>query len=208
MSVKDEHKLVGTFNILFDQFEDYRRKECEVEFSSNRLSGDAFAKDISVFYEGQLILNELQYFKELKQINKEDLTENEEFLSQFIDIKQKLINLVRDVSMDQRAKPRSREPNLANMENLNIQEKLKLTQKGDKHQSLRASFVDNAIKTSMMPVDEDFDKEITDRYIIHPFVNDGNFNFRASFRALHEECPLEIGRLPNLELPGGCAGVF
>jgi hypothetical protein len=179
VSVKDGPKLVGTFNILFDQFEDYKRKECEVEFSQNHLSREYNPKDISVFYEGQLILNELQYFQELRQINQEDLSENKEFLRQFRDIKSKLVGLVKTISINQRAQPQSQEPTLANMSNLNVEEKLKLTKKGNRHQSLRASFVDNAVKTSMMPINDENDKEITDRYMIHPFVEDGNFNIRT-----------------------------
>lgn len=175
VSVKDHHTLVGTFNILFDQFEDNKRKECEVEFTSNRLSRAHLTKDISVFYEGQLILNELQYFQELRQINQEDCAEAKDFRGQFLEIKQKLVNLVADISISQRANPQSQEPTLANMSNLKVEDQLKLTKKGNRHQSLRASFVDNAVKTSMMPVGEEGGKEICDRYSIHPLVVDGGF---------------------------------
>ena len=174
VSVKDNNKLVGTFNILFDQFLDNKRKECEVEFTSNRLSRVNLPKDINVFYEGQLILNELQYFKELHQINKEDCAEAKDFKLQFLEIKENLIGLVDDIDINQRARAPTREPTLANMSNLSVTEQLKLTKRGKKHQSLRASFVDNAVKTSMMPVGEKhINKEITDRYMIHPFVEDG-----------------------------------
>ena len=60
------------------------------------------------------------------------------------------------------------------MEHLEIDEKLKLTSKGERHQSVRDSFVDNAVKTSMMPIDDDQERrEITDKYAIHPFVENG-----------------------------------
>lgn len=172
VSVKDKHRLVGTFNILFDQFEDNKRKECQVEFNSGSEFREGLPRQMSVFYEGQLILNELQYFKELSQINQEDSHETDEFIRQFSAIKQKLIGLVRNVHAHQRAKPESAQPGT---DHLSLHQKLQLTKKGDFHHSLRASFVDNAVKTSMIPVDEDLDdKEITDRYCIHPLVHDGS----------------------------------
>jgi hypothetical protein len=127
-----------------------------------------------------LINDELEYFKELKQINQEERSDSKSYVTQFRQIKQKLVNLVDTITVHQRVTQKSEEPSLANMSHLKVQEQLKLTKKGERHQSLRASFVDNAVKTSMMPADEEFEKEITDRYPLHPFVQDGNsFNLRT-----------------------------
>lgn len=180
VSVKDKGQIFGSFNILFDQFQDNKRKECQVDFEVNLNRSDQqiinVCKEAYIYYEGQLITNELQYFEELQKINQEDKEEAQDFKSQFEDIKIKLTDLIQGVNRDDRVETRKKSHINFNNQHLSVEDKLKLSKKGTGHATLRASYVISTVKGSMVPMESEGNKFITDRYIVHPLVEDGKFS--------------------------------
>lgn len=169
--VLDNGRDVGYFNIVFEEFEDNKRKECMVTFPGP--SGVVENHVIELSYEGQLIENELQYERELREMNNEDREEARDFKNDFLEIKRKLASLFPTRSMNERVTEREPLMTLNNADHLNLKEKLLLSKIGNKHHSLKNSYVDY-IKRAQMKTIEIESKTYTDRHPEHPLVMDGN----------------------------------
>lgn len=172
--VLDNGRDVGYFNINFEEFQDYKRKECMVTFQGP--SGRTDNAVIELSYEGQLIDNELQYERELREMNMEDREEAKDFKNDFLEIKRKLASLFPNRSMNERIGEREPLITLNNADHLNLQEKLLLSRVGPKHHSLKSSYVD-FIKRAQMKLIEVEKKNYSDRHPVHPLVVDSKSSF-------------------------------
>ena len=176
MSVKDNGKVVGLFNIVFKEFEDRKRKECFVDFKEEEeISPNVQPNEAYLYYEAQLIENEMEYFQELQDMLTEDRGEALNFRNDFLEIKRKLAGLFRATSINERVTASKQVNTLNNADNLSVTEKLKLSKVGNKHHSLRTSYVDTVKMSSMIPIEyPSNNKVITDRHVLYPLVEEGN----------------------------------
>ena len=179
VSVKQDGEIIGFFNILFEQFLDNKRKECHIDFKAEEIMQTAGRADNSyLFYEAQLINNELEYFVELSEMTLEDREEAKNFRNDFLEIKRKLAGLFQVASINERVSPVEDMKTINNAVNLSKKEKLLLSRQGVNHHSLRTSYVGFAKKASMSPVViPTGEKAITDNYVLFPLVEQGKLLF-------------------------------
>lgn len=175
VSIVEEGTSVEVFNILFEQFLDHKRKECHVDFRKAAPGADAAAaaQKVYLFYEAQLIDNELEYFAELQEMNVEDREVIKNSRNDFLEIKRKLAGLFKSTSINERVAPLQDVSTLNNLAGLTTEQKVGLSKVGDRHHDIRMSFVGKVQKSSMVPVEKPKGPPKTDLYPLFPLVEEG-----------------------------------
>jgi hypothetical protein len=175
VAIQENGENVEVFNILFDQFLDHKRKECHVDFrQENQVQEPVLQQKVYLYYEAQLIDNELEYFTELQEMNMEDREVIKNSRNDFLEIKRKLAGLFKSTSINERVTPHGDVNTLNNVKGLTTEQKIGLSKVGDKHHDIRMSFVGKVIKSSMMPVEKPKEAPKTDMYPLFPLVEEGN----------------------------------
>ena len=174
VSIEENGQSIEVFNIIFDQFQDHKRKECHVDFrKENEVENRVLDEKVFLFYEAQLIDNELEYFTELQEMNLEDREVIKNSRNDFLEIKRKLAGLFRSTSINERVTPVSKVNTLNNLQGLTTEEKIGLSKVGDKHHDIRMSFVGKVQKSSMVPREIPKGEPKTDLYPLIPLVEEG-----------------------------------
>lgn len=135
---------------------------------------------VFLFYEAQLIDNELEYFTELQEMNLEDREVIKNSRNDFLEIKRKLAGLFRSTSINERVTPVSKVNTLNNLQGLTTEEKIGLSKVGDKHHDIRMSFVGKVQKSSMVPREIPKGEPKTDLYPLIPLVEEGRVVYTDS----------------------------
>lgn len=172
--VKDfpEGAEIGTFEVGFDDFRDRKRKEGRVDFDYNSQIDDFERQELAfIKYEAQLILNELDYFSELNNMNLDDREEAKNMRNDYLEIKRKLASLFDAVSINERVNPEKKVDNINNINHLSVQEKILLSKIGNNHHSLKSSYVSFAKKASMTVPKQEV--EVGNEITIHPLIEEG-----------------------------------
>jgi hypothetical protein len=174
VSIEENGESVEVFNIIFDQFLDHKRKECHVDFrKESDVENRVLDEKVYLFYEAQLIDNELEYFTELQEMNLEDREVIKNSRNDFLEIKRKLAGLFKNTSINERVTPISGVNTLNNLQGLTTEEKIGLSKVGEKHHDIRMSFVGKVQKSSMVPLEKPKGEPKTDVYPLFPLVEEG-----------------------------------
>lgn len=175
VAIQEKGQNVEIFNILFDQFLDHKRKECHVDFrKDDQVEDQVLGRKVYLYYEAQLIDNELEYFTELQDMNMEDREVIKNSRNDFLEIKRKLAGLFKSTSINERVTPHEEVSTLNNLQGLTTEQKIGLSKVGDKHHDIRMSFVGKVFKSSMVPVEKPKGEPKTDMYPLFPLVEEGN----------------------------------
>lgn len=174
VSIEENGEESEIFNIIFDQFLDHKRKECHVDFRKDQdIQNPVLDEKVYLFYEAQLIDNELEYFTELQEMSLEDREVIKNSRNDFLEIKRKLAGLFKSTSINERVRPLEDMRTLNNLQGLDTDEKIGLSRVGEKHHDIRMSFVGKVHKSSMVPVEKPTGEPKTDLYPVFPMVEEG-----------------------------------
>lgn len=173
VSIQENGVPTEVFNIIFDQFADHKRKECHVDFKKEEVQNKILDDKVYLYYEAQLIDNELEYFTELQDMNMEDREVIKNSRNDFLEIKRKLAGLFKSTSINERVTPLEEVSTLNNIQGLTTEEKIGLSKVGDKHHDIRMSFVGKVQKSSMVPIEKPKGEAKTDMYPLFPLVEEG-----------------------------------
>lgn len=156
------------FDIDLSLFVDKKRKECEVNFNTD--SNESVSNEFPfLYYEGQLIENELDYFLELQEMNQEDKKDAQSDKNDLFEIKIKLLSLFLNSSYNISIENDSKRN--INNSHLTKEERILLCQINKKHFNFRNSYVNFAKKVKMQPIEKKSDTK--DNYIIFDLVEEG-----------------------------------
>ena len=175
VSIEENGEVSEVFNIIFDKFSDHKRKECHVDFrqEENIIENKVLDEKVYLFYEAQLIDNELEYFTELQEMNIEDREVIKNSRNDFLEIKRKLAGLFKTTSINERVTPIGGVSTLNNINGLTTEQKIGLSKIGDKHHDIRMSFVGKVQKSSMIPVQKPKGQPKKDLYPLYPLIEEG-----------------------------------
>ena len=174
VSIIENGQQSEVFNIIFDQFLDHKRKECHVDFrQENDVEARAPEQQVYLYYEAQLIDNELEYFTELQEMNLEDREVIKNSRNDFLEIKRKLAGLFKSTSINERVAPLKELDTLNNLQGVSTERKINLSKVGEKHHNIRMSFVGKVLKSSMVPMEQPKSAARTDMYPVFPLIEEG-----------------------------------
>ena len=174
VSIEENGEVSEVFNILFDKFEDHKRKECHVDFRQDDqgIQNKVLDQKVYLFYEAQLIDNELEYFTELQEMNQEDREVIKNSRNDYLEIKRKLAGLFKNTSINERVSPLGDVNTLNNIQGLTTEQKINLSKVGEKHHDIRMSFVGKVQKSAMTPIEKPVEAK-KDLYPLFPLIEEG-----------------------------------